>query len=311
MPFHEGDVASALLGIDDEALVIVRHFYDEDTATLSYVVHDEGTRVGVVIDPVTDFDPKSGWTGTASCERVAAYVDAQRLAIPFVLDTHAHADHLSGIPFFVGRYGARSVIGWRITAVQSMFRDIFNLGPDFPVDGRQFDVLLRDGETLEAGGLRIRAHYTPGHTPACLTYEIGDALFVGDVLFMPDYGTARCDFPGGSAEALYDSVERLYALPPDRRVFTCHDYRPGGRPLRFVSTIGEERATNVQLNANTSRAAFLCFRRTRDAELAMPTLILPSVQVNVRAGRFPAPEANGVAYLKVPLNAFGRPDGAR
>jgi glyoxylase-like metal-dependent hydrolase (beta-lactamase superfamily II) len=303
-------VASALLGTDHEALVIVQHFYDEATATLTYVVHDEAARVGVVIDPVTDFDPKSGWTGTASCDRVAAYVDAQRLAIPFVLDTHAHADHLSGIPFFVDRYGARSVIGWRITAVQAMFRDIFNLGADFPVDGRQFDVLLHDGEILEAGRLRIRAHYTPGHTPACLTYEIGDALFVGDVLFMPDYGTARCDFPGGSADALYDSVKRLYALPPERRVFTCHDYRPGGRPLRFASTIGDEGAANVQLNATTSRADFLRFRRTRDAQLTMPALILPSVQVNVRAGRFPAPEPNGVAYLKLPLNAFGRSDGA-
>lgn len=290
--------------------MIIQHFYDEDTSTLTYVVHDEAARVGVVIDSVTDFDPKSGWTSTASCERVAAYVDAQRLTIPYVLDTHAHADHLTGMPFFVDHYGARSGIGWRITAVQAMFRDIFNLGGAFRVDGRQFDVLFGDGDVLDAGPLRIRTRYTPGHTPACMTYEIGDALFVGDVLFMPDYGTARCDFPGGSAEALYDSVQRLYALPPAARVFTCHDYRPGGRPLRFVSTIGEERAANVQLSAATSRAEFLRFRKSRDAELAMPTLILPSVQVNVRAGRFPAPEPNGVTYLKLPLNAFGRSPGA-
>jgi glyoxylase-like metal-dependent hydrolase (beta-lactamase superfamily II) len=287
--------------------MIVRHFFDEETSTLTYVVHDERTRVGVVIDSVTDFDPKSGRTGTASCERVAAYVDAERLTIPYVLDTHAHADHLTGIPFFRTRYGARSVIGRRITVVQAMFRDIFNLGPDFPVDGSQFDVLLGDGETLEAGPLHILAHYTPGHTPACSTYQVGDALFVGDVLFMPDYGTARCDFPGGSAEALFDSIQRLYALPPELRVFTCHDYRPGGRPLRFVSTIGEERAANVQLDASTSRTNFLRFRRERDATLAVPTLILPSVQVNIRAGRFPEPEGNGVSYLKLPLNAFGRP----
>jgi glyoxylase-like metal-dependent hydrolase (beta-lactamase superfamily II) len=286
--------------------LIVRHFYDPETSTLTYVVHDEGSRVGVVIDPVTNFDPKSGWTTTASCERVAAYIDAEGLTVPYVLDTHAHADHLSGIPFFVDRYGARSVIGWRITVVQEMFRDLFNLGRDFPVDGRQFDVLLHDGEELEAGRLCIRAHFTPGHTPACLTYEIGGALFVGDVLFMPDYGTARCDFPGGSADALFDSIGRLYALPPESPVFTCHDYRPGGRPLRFQSTIGEERAANVQLNAATSRREFLRFREQRDAELAMPALILPSVQVNVRAGRFPVPEENGIAYLKLPLNTFGR-----
>jgi glyoxylase-like metal-dependent hydrolase (beta-lactamase superfamily II) len=286
--------------------VIVRHFYDTETSTLTYVVHHEGTRVGVVIDPVTDFDPKSGWATMASCERVAAYIEGEGLTIPYVLDTHAHADHLSGIPFFVDRYRARSVIGWRIAAVQEMFRDIFNLGADFPVDGRQFDLLLHDGEVLDAGPLRILARYTPGHTPACMTYEIDDALFVGDVLFMPDYGTARCDFPGGSAEALYDSVQRLYALPPHLRVFPCHDYRPGGRPLRFASTIGEERAANVQLSAATPRSDFLHFRETRDAELALPTLILPSVQVNMRAGRFPPPEENGVAYLKLPLNAFGR-----
>ena len=286
--------------------MVIQHFYDEETSTLTYVVHDERTRIGVVIDTVSDYDPKSGWTGSASSERVAAYVDAHRLTIAYVLDTHAHADHLSGIPFFADRYGAKSVIGWRITAVQALFRDIFNLGTEFPVDGRQFDVLLRDEEVLHAGPLRIRAHYTPGHTPACMTYQIDDALFVGDVLFMPDYGTARCDFPGGSAEALYDSVKRLYALSPALRVFTCHDYRPGGRALRYVSTIGEERAANVQLNAATSKADFLRFREARDAELAMPTLILPSVQVNIRAGRLPAPEANGISYLKLPVNAFGR-----
>jgi glyoxylase-like metal-dependent hydrolase (beta-lactamase superfamily II) len=286
--------------------MIVQHFFDEPTATLTYVVHDERTRVGVVIDSVTDFDPKSGWTSTGSSERVAAYVEAHRLQIPFVLDTHAHADHLTGMPFFAARYGARTVIGRRITEVQATFRDLFGLGPDFPVDGRQFDVLLRDGEVLEAGVLPILARHTPGHTPACMTYQIGDALFVGDVLFMPDYGTARCDFPGGSAEALYDSIRRLYALPAATRVFTCHDYRPGGRPLRFESTIGEQRAGNVQLDADTRREDFLRFRGRRDAELAMPVLILPSVQVNIRAGRLPDPEANGIAYLKLPLNAFGR-----
>jgi len=282
--------------------MIVQHFFDPRTSTLTYVVHDEATRVGVVIDPVTDYDPASGRTSQRSNEAVAQYLEDHGIRLAYVLDTHAHADHMSGIPYFVDRHGARSVIGWRIGVVQATFRDVFDLGADFPVDGRQFDVLLHEGEVLEAGGLRIAGLYTPGHTPACMTYRIGDALFVGDVLFAPDYGVARCDFPGGSAEALWDSVERLYALPDELRVFPCHDYQPGGRPLRVASTIGEQKRSNVQLDAGTEREAFLAFRKRRDAELAMPALILPSIQVNVRAGRLPEPAANGVSYLKIPLD---------
>jgi glyoxylase-like metal-dependent hydrolase (beta-lactamase superfamily II) len=284
--------------------MVIQHFFDPATWTLTYVVYDEREMVGVVIDSVTDFDPKSGWTSLHSCEQVAAFIDALKLRILYVIDTHAHADHLTGIPFFERRYKARSVIGDKITVVQETFREVFNLGENFAVDGRQFDVLLRDGQSLAVGSMRIEGIHTPGHTPACMTYRIGDAVFVGDVLFMPDYGTARCDFPRGSADVLYDSIQKLYALPNSTRVFTGHDYRPEGRPLRFESTIGEEKRANVHLREGTRRDDFVAFRRKRDATLDMPNLIIPSVQVNIRAGEFPEPESNGVSYLKVPLNCL-------
>lgn len=280
----------------------IEHFFDEATFTLTYVVLDEKTKTAVVIDPVMDYEAGSGRTSNGSSERVATFLDAHGLEAPYVLDTHAHADHLTGMPFFQARYGSRTVIGKHISEVQARFRDIFNLGPDFPVDGSQFDVLLEDGDVLEAGPLRIEAIHTPGHTPACLAYRIGDALFVGDALFMPDYGTGRCDFPGGSGAALYDSIQRLYALPEATRVFTGHDYQPGGRELRYESTIGEQKRSNVQLDGSTTKEAYIAFREERDAGLAVPKLILPALQVNVRAGRLPEPEANGVAYLKIPLN---------
>lgn len=289
--------ANARLALD----MIVQHFFDPTTATITYVVHDAATRVGVIIDPVADFDPATGKLSNGSSQRVADYVDGLDLDIPYVLETHAHADHLSGVPFFQDRYGSRSVIGWRIAEVQRTVRDLFHLGKDFPVDGSQFDVLLHDGEALEAGPLRIEALPTPGHTPACMTYRIDEALFVGDVLFMPDYGVARCDFPGGSPEALYDSVQRLYALPGATRIFTGHDYRPGGRPVACQSTIAEQRQGNVHLDACTSREAFVRLRRSRDAALAPPALFCPAMQVNVRAGRLPEAESDGVCYLKLPI----------
>jgi glyoxylase-like metal-dependent hydrolase (beta-lactamase superfamily II) len=281
---------------------VIQHFFDEATSTLTYVVHDEAARVGVVIDPVRDFDAPSGRTSWTSAERVARYVDERRLRVPYVIDTHAHADHLTGLPFFVERYGARSVTGSRVGEVQRAFRRIYNLPDEFPVDGRQFDVLLDEGERLEVGTLLVQALHTPGHTPAHMSWRIGDVVFAGDTLFAPDYGTARCDFPGGSAETLYDSIQRLYALPDRTRLFLCHDYRPGGRPLRVETTVGEQKAHNVQLDARTPRAAFVAFRQQRDAELAVPALILPSLQVNIRAGALPEPESNGVAYLKIPLD---------
>jgi len=282
--------------------MLVQHFFDPATATLTYVVHDE--RTAVVIDPVRDFDPAGGRTSWASAERVAAYLDQRRLSVPWVIDTHAHADHMTGLPFFRSRYGARSVTGSRVGEVQAAFRDIYDLGPDFPVDGRQFDRLLEEGDELEAGSLRVRALHTPGHTPAHMSWRIGDAVFLGDTLFMPDYGTARCDFPGGSAEQLYDSVRRLYALADDTRLFACHDYRPGGRPLRFQSSVAEQKASNIQLNVRTTKAEFVALRERRDATLEPPALILPSLQVNVRAGELPPRAPNGVSYLKIPLDRF-------
>jgi len=280
----------------------IQHFFDPATSTLTYVVHDTGT--GVVIDPVLDYDPKSARTSCKSAEAVAQYIDDRHLAIPYVIDTHAHADHLTAMPFFKKRYGARTVTGSRIGEVQRSFRDIYNLGADFPVDGRQFDHLLDEGQELEIGSFLVRAMHTPGHTPAHMSWQIGAALFVGDTLFMPDYGTARCDFPGGSVEQLFDSVQRIYALPASTRLFMCHDYQPGGRELRFVTTVAEQKRANIQLREGTTRQEYANIRKTRDAQLDMPALILPAIQINIRAGEFPMPEANGTAYLKIPLNRF-------
>ncbi|MEW6270902.1 MAG: MBL fold metallo-hydrolase [Thermodesulfobacteriota bacterium] len=280
----------------------IQHFFDEATSTLTYVVHDAATRDAVVIDPVLDLDPKSGRTSWSSADAVARHVDRHGLRVAYAIDTHAHADHLSGLAFFRKRWGARTVTGAGVGVVQAAFRDVYNLGPSFPVDGRQFDVLLDEGDELEVGALRVRAMHTPGHTPAHMSWQVGDALFVGDTLFMPDYGTARCDFPGGDAGVLYDSIQRIYALADETRLFMGHDYRPGGRELRFATTVGEQKAANVHLDARTSRDEFIELRRRRDAELEMPALILPSLQVNIRAGELPEPESNGVSYLKIPLD---------
>lgn len=281
----------------------IEAFFDEHTSTLSYVVHDGA--IGVVIDPVRDFDPKSGRTAWVSAEKIAAYIDREHLQIPYVIDTHAHADHLTGIPLFKERYRAQSVTGTRVGVVQEAFRDLFNLAPDFPVDGRQFDLLIDEGKHLPFGSLEVEALHTPGHTPAHMSWRVGDAVFVGDTCFMPDYGTARCDFPGGSAAELYDSIQRLYRLPDATRLFMCHDYPPGGRPMAYETTVAEQKRSNVQLNAETSKEDYVAFRERRDADLAMPQLILPSIQVNIRGGEFPEPESNGVAYLKLPLDSVG------
>jgi glyoxylase-like metal-dependent hydrolase (beta-lactamase superfamily II) len=281
----------------------IEPFFEESTGTVTYVVHDE--RVGVVIDPVRDYDAKSGRTSWRSAEAVAAYIDRVGIETPYVIDTHAHADHLTGLPFFRERYAAQSVTGAEIGRIQAVFRDFYHLDPAFPVDGRQFDVLLDEGETLECGSLRVHALHTPGHTPAHMSWQIGDAVFVGDTLFMPDYGTARCDFPGGSAATLYDSIQRLYALPDETRLFMCHDYRPGGRPAAWETTVGEQKRSNVQLDGRTTQEAYVAFRESRDASLAAPALILPSIQVNIRAGELPEPESNGTSYLKIPLDALG------
>lgn len=282
----------------------VRAFFDPATYTLTYVVWDPSTRDAVIIDPVLDYDPTGSRVSEASAEAVAEYVRAEGLRVYYLLETHAHADHLSGSPVLQRRFPeAKLAIGERIREVQAVFRDFFDLGPDFPVDGRQFDRLLSDGERIEAGALTIEAIATPGHTPACMSFLIGDALFTGDALFMPDYGAGRCDFPRGSAEDLYDSITtRIYSLPETTRVFTGHDYQPNGRELRYETTVGESKLSNVQIPASRSRADFVAFRQRRDAELAAPRLLYPSVQVNINGGRLPAPAANGKRYLKIPLN---------
>ena len=281
----------------------IEAFFDEQTWTLTYVVHDG--RVAVVIDPVRNYDPKSARTSWRSSEEVAAYLEREKLTVPYVVDTHAHADHMTGIPFFKERHGSTSVTGARIGEIQRVFRDIFDLGDAFPVDGRQFDVLIDEGMRLEFGSLELEALHTPGHTPAHMSWRIGDAVFLGDTLFMPDYGSARCDFPGGSAATLYDSVQRLYSLPEETRLFVCHDYLPGGRPLAYQTTVGEQKRKNVQIDERTTREQYVAFREKKDAELEAPALILPSIQVNIRAGELPEPAPNGIAYLKIPLDALG------
>ena len=281
----------------------IRSFFHPRTSTISYVVHEEGA--AVVIDPVLDFDPASARCSSESADEIVRFVESEGLEVAHVLDTHAHADHLSAMDHLRDRLGGKTVIGSGITTVQETFRELFDLGADFPADGSQFDVLVGDGDRVGAGPLEVEVLHTPGHTPGCVSYRIGNALFVGDALFMPDYGTARCDFPGGDSGTLYDSILSIYErLPDETRVFTCHDYQPGGRPLAFESTIGQQRTSNVQLSESTSREAFVTFRKQRDAELSVPELILASVQVNIRAGRLPEPAANGISYLVLPVNAF-------
>ena len=281
----------------------VKPFYDPATFTLTYVVHDEATRDAVIIDPVLDYDPGSSKASTRSADELTAYVESERLRVHYVLETHAHADHLSSSQILKQRLGAKIAIGGRIVEVQRIFRTFFDL--ELTADGRQFDRLLADREVIEAGALRVEVLATPGHTPACVTFKVDDAVFTGDALFIEDYGTGRADFPGGSADDLYTSVhERLYALPDETRVFTGHDYQPGGREMRYETTIGASKQANIQLRAETTRADYVKARTTRDATLAAPKLLLPSVQVNINAGLLPRARANGRRYLNVPVNLF-------
>lgn len=285
----------------------IRALFDEATYTLTYLVFDPQSKDAVVIDPVLDYDPLASQLSTESLDRVTAMIDREGLRLRFVLETHAHADHLSGSQALRKRYDAPVAIGEKITEVQETFKHVFDLGERFATDGSQFDRLLKAGERVEAGTLTIEVLTTPGHTPACVSYLIGDALFTGDALFMDDYGTGRCDFPRGSATALYRSVhDKLYRLPDETRVFVGHDYQPGGRELRWETTIGKSKANNPQLRADTSEAEFVEFRQARDRTLAPPRLIFQSVQVNVDAGRLPDAHANGLRYLKLPLDLFKR-----
>jgi len=281
----------------------VRAFFDEPTFTVSYLVWDPATKSGAIVDSVLDFDPKSGRTGTHSAEAILAAAKQEAVRIDWLLETHAHADHLSAAPFLKQATGAPIVIGEHIKAVQAVFKDVFNLGY-VTADGRPFDKLVSDREKLKLGELLIEVLHTPGHTPACVSYLIGDALFVGDTMFMPDYGTARADFPGGDARSLYRSIHKLLALPDETRVFLCHDYKaPGRDAFAWESTIGEERTRNVHL-VDVTEDEFVAMREARDKTLAMPALILPSIQVNIQAGQLPPPEDNGVRYLKLPIDAL-------
>jgi glyoxylase-like metal-dependent hydrolase (beta-lactamase superfamily II) len=279
----------------------VRPFLHQPTCTWSYVVSDPESRAAAVIDPALDFDINSGHCWTAAADEIIAHVRRERLVVEWILETHAHADHLSAAPHIKASTGGRIAIGQGICQVQRVFRDVFNLGPGFAVDGRQFDRLLADGEEFRLGSLALRAISTPGHTSDSLSYLIGDAVFVGDTIFMPDGGTARCDFPGGDATVLHASIRRLYDLPPVTRVFVCHDYSPGGREPRCETTIAAEREGNIHLRDGVSEAEFVALRTKRDSGLAVPKLLYPSVQANIRAGQLPEPEANGRRYLKLPL----------
>lgn len=290
----------------------IEAFFDPPTFTLTYVVFDPDTRDAVVIDPVLDYDPVGSIVSTESVDRVAEFLRHERLVLRAILETHAHADHMTGSQVLRARFpGAVVAIGERIREVQGVFKAVFDLGDEFTPDGRHFDRLLADGERFSAGSLAVDVIATPGHTPACVSYHIGDAVFTGDALFMPDYGTGRCDFPRGSAVDLHRSVTtRLYALPDETRVFVGHDYQPGGRALAYESTIGAERRGNVQLPAGRGEAEFVAFRQARDATLAAPKLLYPSLQVNIRAGNLPRPAREGApAHLKIPFRLKQPTDG--
>jgi glyoxylase-like metal-dependent hydrolase (beta-lactamase superfamily II) len=282
---------------------IVKEFFDSETWTLTYIVYDEKTKDAIVIDPVWDYDPAASKLSTTSLEKVINYIHENKLNVFYALETHAHADHISGAQILKQRLPNLKIgIGAKITEVQKVFKEVFNLNPNFATDGSQFDLLLNETEILKAGSLELKTIFTPGHTPACASYLIGDALFTGDALFMPDYGTGRCDFPAGSADDLYTSVhDKIYKLPDSTRIFVGHDYLPNGRGVAFESTIGESKAKNIQLKVETSRDEFVTFRKNRDRTLAAPRLLLPSVQVNIDAGALPVAENNGTRYLKIPV----------
>jgi glyoxylase-like metal-dependent hydrolase (beta-lactamase superfamily II) len=288
----------------------IKTFFDPRTSTLTYVVYDPETRDAILIDPVLDYEPAASRTWTESVDQVVDFLRQRELKLHYILETHAHADHLSGSQAVKEHFPeAKVAVGSRITDVQKLFKRVYDLPADFPTDGRQFDMLLDDGQVIRAGTLSFEVIYTPGHTPACATYRFDDAIFTGDALFMPDMGTGRCDFPGGSADDLYESIaNRLYQLPDETRVFVGHDYQPGGRELAYETTIGEQKASNVQLPQSRSKEDFVKFRTARDATLSAPKLLFQSVQVNVDAGRLPEPsERTEIRYLRIPINVF-RPE---
>lgn len=283
---------------------IVKAFFDQGTWTFTYVVYEKPNTPCVVIDSVLNYDPKSGRTKTKSADEVIAFVKEQGLTVDWILETHAHADHLSAAPYIQKHLGGKIAIGSHIQDVQKVFKGIFNLESDFPTNGSQFDYLIEEGQDLHAGNLTIHPLFVPGHTPACMAYVIGDAIFVGDTIFMPDVGTARCDFPGGNANTLYQSMQKILSYPDDTRLFMCHDYPPTDRPIAYETTVGEEKRKNIHVHEGVTESQFVEMRNQRDKTLEMPVLILPSIQVNIRAGHPPPAEANGKTYLKIPFNVL-------
>lgn len=280
----------------------VKAFFHEVTFTISYVVSDPVSKRAVVIDSVLDFDIKSGRTSTAAADDLVTYVTEAGLTVGWILETHVHADHLTAAPYLQQKLGGVIGIGQAVGAVQSEFKKIFNFGPEMKTDGSQFQRLFQDGEEIPVGGLTLEILASPGHTPACSVYKVGDAVFVGDTMFMPDFGSARCDFPGGDARVLYHSIQRILSLPPETRLFMCHDYAPGGRDYAWETSVAEQRKDNIHLHDGVSEEEFVALREGRDANLSMPALIIPSVQVNMLAGKFPRAEENGVSYLKMPVD---------
>lgn len=281
----------------------VKAFFDPQTWTYTYVVYESEGSACIVIDSVLNYDAKSGRTKTKSADEVIAFIKEHRLQLEWILETHAHADHLTAAPYIQKKLGGKIAIGDHITTVQKVFKGVFNLD-DVAVDGSQFDVLIKEGESISFGNLSFKALYVPGHTPACIAYEIGDSIFVGDTLFMPDVGTARCDFPGGSASNLYRSIQSILKYPPNTKLYMCHDYPPNGRAPEYQSTVADQKEANIHVRDGITEEQFVAMRNKRDAGLEMPVLILPSIQVNIRAGHMPKPEGNGTAYLKIPLNAL-------
>ena len=282
----------------------VHGIFDPATWTVTYVVYEKPGAVCAIIDSVLDYDPKSGRTSHKSADKVIEFVKSNDLKVAWILETHAHADHLSAAPYLKQHLGGQIAIGDHITQVQGVFKGIFNLEPGFKQDGSQFDHLFKDGDRIDVGNVHGQTMYVPGHTPACVAYQFGDAVFVGDTMFMPDVGTARCDFPGGDAKTLYASTRKILSLPPQTRLFMCHDYPPNGRAVNFETTVAEQKAKNIHVHDGISEAEFIEMRTKRDATLEMPVLILPAVQINIRAGELPPKEDNGIAYAKIPLNAL-------
>ena len=283
---------------------VVKGFFDPETWTVTYVAYEKPGSSCIIIDSVLSYDPKSGRTHSKLADEVIGFVRSAELKTEWILETHAHADHVTAAPYLQSHLGGKIAIGDHISVVQGVFKGIFHLEAGFAVDGSQFDELIKEDQVIHFGNLSVKALFVPGHTPACMAYLVGDAIFVGDTMFMPDVGTARYDFPGGDAHTLYQSIQKILSFPPQTRLFMCHDYPPNDRPVHFETTVAEERKSNIHMHDGISEAQFIEMRTTRDATLEMPVLILPAIQINIRAGELPPKEANGISYLKIPVNAL-------